>query len=74
VDLKAVFSHGHAYVALSRASDPDGLQVRSLNPARITADPKVVAFYARGTKRKAEDDDDDALLAAEAEIMAKMCP
>jgi ATP-dependent DNA helicase PIF1 len=74
VDLKAVFSHGHAYVALSRASDPDGLQVRSLNPARITADPKVVTFYARGTKRKAEDDDDDALLAAEAEIMAKMCP
>jgi ATP-dependent DNA helicase PIF1 len=72
VDLGSVFSHGQAYVALSRASDPDGLHVRKLNPARITADPKVTAFYAqqRGTKRKAEDDDDAALLAAEAEIMA----
>lgn len=46
VDLNRVFERGQAYVALSRASSMDGLQVLNFNPNRIRAHPKVKEFYA----------------------------
>lgn len=53
VDLSTCFAPGQAYVALSRAVDPDGLEILSLDPARITTDSKVVRFLKR-RKRKHE--------------------
>lgn len=45
VDLGRVFETGQAYVALSRATSMDGLQVLNFNPRKVTAHPKVKAFY-----------------------------
>ncbi|CCL98608.1 uncharacterized protein FIBRA_00610 [Fibroporia radiculosa] len=42
VDLAKVFEKGQAYVALSRATCLDGLQVLHFDPARVNAHPKVV--------------------------------
>lgn len=47
VDLGRVFEMGQAYVALSRARSMDGLQVLNFDPNKVTAHPKVKAFYAK---------------------------
>jgi ATP-dependent DNA helicase PIF1 len=36
---------GQAYVALSRATDMNSLQVLNFNPSKVVADPRVVGFY-----------------------------
>lgn len=46
VDLANVFEWGQAYVALSRATSLDGLQVLNFYPGRVKAHPKVKMFYA----------------------------
>lgn len=51
VDLDRVFEMGQAYVALSRATSMDGLQVLNFDPTRVTAHPKVKAFYASLSRR-----------------------
>lgn len=51
VDLDRVFEMGQAYVALSRATSMDGLQVLNFDPNRVTAHPKVKAFYASLLRR-----------------------
>jgi len=51
VDLSKCFAPGQAYVALSRAEQPDGLEILALDPSRITTDPKVLAFFST-RKRK----------------------
>lgn len=50
VDLRHIFETGQAYVALSRVTTLDGLQVLNFNPKKVTADPKVKAFYDNLTK------------------------
>lgn len=45
MDLSNCFTHGQAYVALSRAKDIDGLRLRGWNPKAITANPDVLRFY-----------------------------
>ncbi|KAL2313437.1 ATP-dependent DNA helicase pfh1 [Schizosaccharomyces pombe] len=45
VDLGRVFEKGQAYVALSRATTQEGLQVLNFSPAKVMAHPKVVQFY-----------------------------
>lgn len=45
VDLKKVFENGQAYVALSRATTQEGLQVRNFNVKAVMAHPKVAKFY-----------------------------
>ncbi|RLV89578.1 ATP-dependent DNA helicase PIF1 [Spathaspora sp. JA1] len=45
VDLKKVFEHGQAYVALSRAVSRSGLQVLNFNPSKVKSHPKVARFY-----------------------------
>jgi len=44
VDLGKVFEKGQAYVALSRATSLDGLQVLNFNPSKVQAHPKVVQW------------------------------
>ncbi|OAT13046.1 mitochondrial DNA helicase [Blastomyces gilchristii SLH14081] len=46
VDLGRVFERGQAYVALSRATSKDGLQVSNFDPRRVMVHPKVLEFYS----------------------------
>ncbi|CAO3579342.1 unnamed protein product [Absidia cylindrospora] len=45
VDLGQAFEDGMAYVAISRATSLQSLQVTNFNPFKVTASPKVIAFY-----------------------------
>lgn len=45
VDLGKVFEKGQAYVALSRATSLEGLQVLNFDPRRVMVHPKVIDFY-----------------------------
>ena len=46
VDLGKVFEKGQAYVALSRATRMDGLQVLRFDPKKVVAHEKVRSFYS----------------------------
>lgn len=45
VDLGRVFEKGQAYVALSRATTQQGLQVTRFDAKKVMVHPKVVSFY-----------------------------
>lgn len=45
VDLRRVFEKGQAYVALSRATTQEGLQVVGFNAAKVQAHERVRKFY-----------------------------
>ena len=46
-DLGAgIFEHGMAYVAMSRVRTLQGLHLYKFCPAKVTANPKVIKFYA----------------------------
>lgn len=45
VDLGRTFECGQAYVALSRATTQDGLEVRNFSPDKVFASERVVEFY-----------------------------
>jgi ATP-dependent DNA helicase PIF1 len=45
VDLGRVFEKGQAYVALSRATSQEGLQVTRFEPRKVMVHPRVVDFY-----------------------------
>ncbi|KPM37725.1 ATP-dependent DNA helicase PIF1 [Neonectria ditissima] len=45
VNLGRVFEKGQAYVALSRATTQDGLQVMGFDKMKVMAHPRVVSFY-----------------------------
>jgi len=45
IDLGRTFEKGQAYVALSRATNLDGLQVVGFDPTKIKAHPKAIDFY-----------------------------
>jgi len=45
VDLGKVFEKGQAYVALSRATSREGLQVLRFDAKKVMAHPKVAGFY-----------------------------
>lgn len=47
VDLGKVFEKGQAYVAMSRATSLEGLQVLNFNEKRVMVHPKVTDFYSR---------------------------
>lgn len=47
VDLKHVFEMGQAYVALSRATCMEKLQVLNFDRKLVKAHPKVTEFYER---------------------------
>lgn len=45
VDLGKVFEKGQAYVALSRATTQEGLQVLRFEKSKVMAHPRVIQFY-----------------------------
>ncbi|KAF4978822.1 hypothetical protein FZEAL_4866 [Fusarium zealandicum] len=45
VNLGRVFEKGQAYVALSRATTQDGLQVLGFEKSKVMAHPRVIDFY-----------------------------
>lgn len=45
VDLGRIFAKGQAYVAISRATSLDSLQIMNFRQSRINADERVVKFY-----------------------------
>jgi ATP-dependent DNA helicase PIF1 len=47
VDLGKVFEKGQAYVALSRATSQQGLQVLNFEKSKVMAHPRVVQFYGK---------------------------
>ncbi|MBI2604900.1 MAG: AAA family ATPase [Deltaproteobacteria bacterium] len=51
VDLKRAWEPGQAYVALSRARNPDGLFIDGWNASSILADPLVTSFHRALTAR-----------------------
>ena len=56
IDLRGAFTHGQAYVALSRATSFETLRVRFFTEDSIITSPAVKTFYERlGKKRKRED-------------------
>lgn len=44
IDLGKVFEKGQAYVALSRATSLEGLQVLNFNPQKVMAHPRVIEW------------------------------
>lgn len=45
IDLKKVFEKGQAYVALSRATCQEGLEVHNFDKSKVMAHPRVAEFY-----------------------------
>jgi ATP-dependent DNA helicase PIF1 len=45
INLGGVFEKGQAYVALSRATCKEGLQVSNFDPRKVMAHPRVISFY-----------------------------
>ncbi|RFU24339.1 hypothetical protein B7463_g12002, partial [Scytalidium lignicola] len=45
IDLKRVFEKGQAYVALSRATSQEGLEVHNFDKSKVMAHPRVGEFY-----------------------------
>ncbi|KAL4268423.1 ATP-dependent DNA helicase PIF1 [Pleurotus pulmonarius] len=45
VDLRRTFEKGQAYVALSRATNMDHLQVLNFNASKVVAHPRVISWY-----------------------------
>ncbi len=43
-DLSDCFAAGQAYVAVSRATSTDGLEIRGYSPSRVRADRRVLAY------------------------------
>nr|XP_023671563.1 ATP-dependent DNA helicase PIF1 [Paramormyrops kingsleyae] len=52
ISLARVFESGQAYVALSRASNLQGLRVMDFDPRVVRADPDVLLFYRRLRKEQ----------------------
>jgi len=65
VDLGKVFEKGQAYVALSRATSLDGLQVLNFDPSKVLVDARVKQWSAGletfGEPISVEDSDDSNL-------------
>ena len=45
-DVKGVFTEAQTYVALSRATNESGLELRNFQPGLVRADKRALAFYA----------------------------
>ena len=66
VDLGRIFEKGQAYVALSRATCQEGLQIMRFDPRKVMAHDKVRSFYdslysvEKSTKAKSESDEEKA--------------
>ncbi|GJJ78193.1 ATP-dependent DNA helicase PIF1 [Entomortierella parvispora] len=52
VDLGKVFEKGQAYVAMSRATCLEGLQVLNFHPSKVMVHQKVITFYDNLSREK----------------------
>jgi ATP-dependent DNA helicase PIF1 len=59
VDLGRVFEKGQAYVALSRATSMNGLQVLRFDPSKVNAHERVRNFYAGLVRAERIEKDED---------------
>jgi ATP-dependent exoDNAse (exonuclease V) alpha subunit len=50
INLQKLWEYGQAYVALSRAKNPDQLFIEKWNPASFRCHPEVIAFHKRMLK------------------------
>lgn len=50
VDLNRAFERGQVYVAISRATSTESLQILGFDPKRVRVDDRVVEFYKRLSK------------------------
>lgn len=60
VDLRRVWEPGQAYVALSRASSPEGLFIEGWSPKAIFADQRVLQFHSSLDENKISRDFESA--------------
>jgi hypothetical protein len=49
-DVGGVFGEAQAYVALSRVTDQNGLELRNFSPRRVSANPVALDFYSNPNK------------------------
>ena len=54
VDLGQTFENGQAYVALSRVTTIEGLQVLNFDPSKVTVHPAVKQFYSELSRAPTE--------------------
>ncbi|KIJ68805.1 hypothetical protein HYDPIDRAFT_25060 [Hydnomerulius pinastri MD-312] len=52
VDLARIFEKGQAYVALSRATSMDGLEINNFTPEKVMAHPDVLEWQAQWEKER----------------------
>ncbi|THH28278.1 hypothetical protein EUX98_g5905 [Antrodiella citrinella] len=61
VNLGRIFEKGQAYVALSRATSMEKLQVLNFDPAKVMAHPRVMAWMEEQTGARYNDEIDETL-------------
>ncbi|TFY83127.1 hypothetical protein EWM64_g883 [Hericium alpestre] len=59
VNLRRIFEKGQAYVALSRATSMETLEVLYFDPAKVVAHPRVIQWHRELTEGRHYDDDFD---------------
>jgi ATP-dependent DNA helicase PIF1 len=59
VDLKRIFEKGQAYVALSRATSLEGLEIVGFDPSRVLAHPRVIEWQASWQAQRAREEEMD---------------
>lgn len=57
MDLSTAFAPGQAYVSLSRARSPAGLQVTAWHAAKVKAHPQAVQLYRTLAREAAQEQD-----------------
>jgi len=59
VDLKNTFEKGQAYVAVSRATTMENLEILNFHASKVTAHPRVLKWYAESDRyRRVEEEMD----------------
>ncbi|OJA07958.1 hypothetical protein AZE42_05930 [Rhizopogon vesiculosus] len=59
VDLQRIFEKGQAYVALSRATSLEGLEVIGFDPSRVLAHPRVIDWQASWQAQRDQEEEMD---------------
>lgn len=59
VDLRRIFEKGQAYVALSRATSLEGLEIVGFDPSRVLAHPRVIEWQSSWQAQRAREEEMD---------------
>jgi len=60
VDLARIFEKGQAYVALSRATSMEGLEIVHFDPEKVMAHPSVIEWQARWESQRNQEEEMDS--------------